>query len=187
MGKYTEPLYEAIVAAAGDVAAVAAVPAAVKDRHTQPQPPLRPGGGDVLEPPVGKKALVAWYGGVAVMSETDPGTGLRASRTRDSQKTRVTFGGSSLHSLVHAPHALPGAWPAVDPTEFPAFYQAKAYEFVVLPGDTLYIPGKYWHWVRARAWAAGPGSLPVARHRMPGSLRSFASWRMVSWVRVMEV
>ena len=56
---------------------------------------------------------------------------------------------SESHSCIHAPHVAHAdinGWPVVDPDQFPDFYGATGSSYDLGPGDTLYIPAKWWHW-----------------------------------------
>lgn len=175
LGIYSEKLYEEIVKHGGTLNAAAAendaITAELAARHHDVAASVAAFKPGVFAAPIGKEAEVDWYGGIHVRSNIDPNTGLRASSAFGADKfhtpelriskSRLTFGGTSYHSMVHAPHAPPGKWPQVDREQFPLFYEATGREFVLKPGDTLYIPNKYWHWVHSTPDEEGGETIAV--------------------------
>ena len=57
------------------------------------------------------------------------------------------------HSVLSAPSPLPGEWPRPDPACFPAFRRARGLACALRPGDVLFIPHRWWHWVFSPAGA----------------------------------
>ena len=63
------------------------------------------------------------------------------------------------HSCVHAPWVDGSGWPTPDVDDFPDYYKAHVQRFTLKAGDSIYIPGRWWHWVFSDS---APGETTIA-------------------------